>query len=284
MQKLIKIFNAPYPLPTNGLMYKEVLQISGCISLLLILINFLGGVAIENWLNILVFLLVMTGSLILNILLLPKVFPTLFKPKRWVLWKELVWIFFNFISIAFYGILCFTILGWSSLTISKFVDFFGTTLAYGIGPVIILVVHRQNRLLNKHIEASKQLGALMKSDISEKMNGPLILKSIVGLKQIHVFRQDLMLLEASKNEVRIYTFKGGRLEEKTIRATLKLLEDQLSTYPEFIRCHRGFIINKKYISQIHGNAQGLKIGLSQTNIIVPVSRSYIEEFKNRLMP
>jgi DNA-binding LytR/AlgR family response regulator len=53
---------------------------------------------------------------------------------------------------------------------------------------------------------------------------------------------------------------------------------------EIIRCHRSYLVNLMAVNRVDGNAQGLKLSFSKSlamTHIVPVSRSFIADFKVR---
>ncbi|WP_291860299.1 tetratricopeptide repeat protein [Marinilabilia sp.] len=58
-----------------------------------------------------------------------------------------------------------------------------------------------------------------------------------------------------------------------IRSTMKAIENKLENHPEFVRCHRSFIINTNYIDTITGNSKQQYLTLSVSNKKIPISRS-----------
>lgn len=85
-------------------------------------------------------------------------------------------------------------------------------------------------------------------------------------------------LESLQNYVNIYYWNNGSIEKKTERSTLKSCE-ALITNTTLSRCHRSYIVNTSKIIRITGNAQGLKLKLTDHETLIPVSRSYIPLFK-----
>jgi len=85
-------------------------------------------------------------------------------------------------------------------------------------------------------------------------------------------------IESLQNYVNIYYWNGTTIEKKTERSTLKSCEEQIAS-TSLVRCHRSYIVNTSQIENISGNAQGLKLKLSDFETLIPVSRSYIPLFK-----
>ena len=65
--------------------------------------------------------------------------------------------------------------------------------------------------------------------------------------------------------------------------TIKQIEEQLKNYGFFVRCHRAYIINMNHIDSIEGNAKGYKLQLLNVSKEIPVSRTYIQVLKERIM-
>lgn len=89
----------------------------------------------------------------------------------------------------------------------------------------------------------------------------------------------LLYLEAMENYVAVHYTKDDTPQRTLLRNTLTRIEAELPA--SFFRCHRSFIVNLDQITDIQGNAQGLKLSLTTSDAMVPVSRKYIPEFKDR---
>jgi len=59
-------------------------------------------------------------------------------------------------------------------------------------------------------------------------------------------------------------------------------EKDLETFPEFLRCHRAFIVNLKHVKQIKGNSKNARIVFDQKLEEIPVSRSQFKIIKEQL--
>jgi hypothetical protein len=79
---------------------------------------------------------------------------------------------------------------------------------------------------------------------------------------------DVIYIEASGNYVHVHYSENGQITEKTLRATLLQMEEQLGGYPFLVRCHRAFIVNISCIE----NIKGRKIRLKSTDTEIPVSK------------
>lgn len=66
------------------------------------------------------------------------------------------------------------------------------------------------------------------------------------------------------------------------RMTLNSLEEVLKDYDLIVRVHRSYLVNLHKVEKISGNAQGYKLKLKGTDHPVPVSRSYLEVFDQKM--
>ncbi|MFO8069555.1 MAG: LytTR family transcriptional regulator DNA-binding domain-containing protein [Alkalibacterium sp.] len=95
--------------------------------------------------------------------------------------------------------------------------------------------------------------------------------------RIYMFsRQDLLLIEAIQGKTAVYT-KDNKLET---RETLQSWQEKLEPY-SFMRIHRSYVVNLKAITEVEpwfNHTYQLTLNNALT---VPVSRSYINNFRER---
>ena len=91
--------------------------------------------------------------------------------------------------------------------------------------------------------------------------------------------EEIIYLESSGNYVDIHLLHSLP-SHKTIRTTLKDIELQLAGQEGFIRCHRAYIVNTRFIQKMERNAQGYYLLLTEGKMELPVSRTYIKELRN----
>ncbi len=73
-------------------------------------------------------------------------------------------------------------------------------------------------------------------------------------KLVRIDLSELWLAEGLKDYVRLWTEKGKII----VHSTMKNFEEQLSAYPNFLRIHKSYIVNVKYISEVDGNSIRIK--------------------------
>lgn len=146
------------------------------------------------------------------------------------------------------------------------------TFAIGIFPVSILgtiaMLRQEQRFQGIAKEINRKQAAPSAS--STQRSG----KSLFGIPT-----HQIRYVEALQNYARIvYLDEQDTLTERIERATLKSILAALQT-DIIVRCHRSYLVNKTYILSADGNAQGLLLSLDNCPQSVPVSRSYVPQFR-----
>lgn len=91
--------------------------------------------------------------------------------------------------------------------------------------------------------------------------------------------EHIRYVEALQNYVKIgYLNKEGEWKEQVERFTLKQVLKEAEG-SNIVKCHRSYLVNKEYIIQTTGNAQGLLLSLSKCPKEIPVSRSFVAHFR-----
>lgn len=90
-----------------------------------------------------------------------------------------------------------------------------------------------------------------------------------------ILRQnDLLYIEATDNYITVFFLKNGYAAKEIIRNTLKNTAKDLST-TGLIKCHRSYLVNQYAIKGWKKDGRKYKLLLKNTDLSVPISRSYI---------
>lgn len=155
---------------------------------------------------------------------------------------------------------------------SLFPQMIYATLMIGIIPVVALGAWSLMRQEKKYQDIAAQMN-LTEQDSSSFNNS--VERSIFDIP-LH----QLKFVEALQNYVQLtFINAAGDLTTQTERATLKHLLSEMEGSP-IVRCHRSFLVNREAITSIEGNAQGLLLTLTDCDQRVPVSRTYVDAFRN----
>ena len=84
------------------------------------------------------------------------------------------------------------------------------------------------------------------------------------------------------NYVEITFIAGETFTKRLIRNTLKNVEVQVKSFPNFIRCHRSCIVNSDFIAKLNRNYSSYWLTLKNMDDKIPVSRQYLLKIKEAL--
>lgn len=155
------------------------------------------------------------------------------------------------------------------------------TLVVGAFPSTILVISNQNRLLKRNLAAVEELSSFIKTDEKYQETEPELIKiqSEGENDDIIVKDSELLFIEAQGNYISIVYFHNQKVQRNLIRATMKRIEESLSSYDYLFRCHRAYIVNLNQIENLSGNSQGIQLIFKNIDKEILVSRSYVKDFK-----
>lgn len=190
---------------------------------------------------------------------------------------ELVaWYFINSITVATFSSIFNDIIFNNVLfTFDSFIIFQYWIFALLLIPSGILIITiRSNRIKNTYL-------------IQAKPNKPLINQEIVihaenPLNDLRIDISELFYVTSINNYIRIYYLKDTEIKNIRMRSTLKRVEDDVKEHPNFVRCHKGYIVNLRSVNKISKDFSGTKLHLNQIQETIPVSRNLIKLTKEKL--
>ena len=138
-----------------------------------------------------------------------------------------------------------------------------------------------NELLQALIEKNKKLTTLL-SDSEEKVKSIEVFTSENRSEIIKLQIDDLVLIKSADNYIEILYKDDEKIQQKLIRNTLKSIEAQLRQYSDIIRCHRTYLVNKKYVRDFTHGYTGYRLKISGYNEEIPVSRQYLLTVKDAI--
>lgn len=92
-------------------------------------------------------------------------------------------------------------------------------------------------------------------------------------KLIRINPADIVFIEGMKNYLSIHT----TTEKIIVHNTMINIETELSSYPDILRIHKSFLVNKNFIKELDSNLIRLNTGIS-----LPLGGSYKDEFMNAM--
>ena len=91
---------------------------------------------------------------------------------------------------------------------------------------------------------------------------------------------DLLYIEAQKNNVIVCYEMDGKTQKTEIHTTLSAVLNDLSEYENIFQCHRSFVVNLNNITSAQGNSNGYQLRLGNSHTIVPVSRTFVPKLRS----
>lgn len=216
----------------------------------------------------------------LNLIFLPFVFPKFFQTGKWNLIRDIIlnawiWILIS-IAYTFYA----RYVGLIEITY----DSMFKLLLLGLAPVAILVVGNQNKILKRYLQNALELTKKLDQEEKEEddQEAEFTFESDNKSESLKVDLNTVMLIKSANNYIEIFWKKDDEMHKKLIRNTLTKIEDQLKSFPNFIRCHRTALINKSYVQKLVGGSHGLHVRLDGFDELIPVSRQYSMKVKEQI--
>ncbi|MBN1791960.1 MAG: LytTR family transcriptional regulator [Bacteroidales bacterium] len=206
--------------------------------------------------------------------------------KRWTLKNE-------FISFAV-GILPFTFLvhlltvwitGDMPLNIYWYLQLFYHVASLFMVITAIELLYYSNKSSVIQIEHFSTLLQLVsqQSSVINKQPDPEIISISLEKDFIDINRHKLVLIKSLGNYLEFYFRESGEQIKKLVkRGRIHQAEKDMEAFPEFLRCHRAFIVNLKQAKQMKGNSKNARLFFDQKLEEIPVSRSQFKTLKEQL--
>jgi len=102
-------------------------------------------------------------------------------------------------------------------------------------------------------------------------------------ESIDINRSKMVFIKSIGNYLEFYFREtDGQIKKLVKRGKMHQAEKDLEAFPEFLRCHRAFIVNLKQAKQIKGNSKNARLVFDQKLEEIPVSRSQFKILKEQL--
>jgi len=275
---IINWLNKPYPFVTN---LKSKLLISFLFGFfiyvfLLVFQPFgLDKIIASKALYILGFGIITTVVILFAHVTFPLLFAKTFNPEKWNIGKEIFFITFIIAIITIANYNYNSIVGYDFAQQHGLLFFILITVSVGFFPVTILVFSIELFLNKKHQKTALKLNEKF-SNVHNPTNNKskIIINSDSKNEHLEIGHNDLLFIKSEDNYCKVYFESNNKLATKLIRASLKSIEKQFELHTNIIRCHRSFIVNKKQILKITGNARAYYLHFKKCDETVPISRNF----------
>ena len=278
MQKFIRFFNQPFPYFQKK--WQVVVLAGLCIFIVLTIVQSFD--LKSN--NIYLFALCVGGSTIIKVgcasfvlYLLPLLFRRFFDEKRWTRGKYFVFAFIIALMISLVNTLYYYCLVrkiyYNDFPFSEYLYHnLLTAFLVGIVPTAAGYFWIKNKDLHSDLQEKEEQNRELMLRTRRKKNTSdekLITLSGNTKDSLTLFPGELLYIAAVGNYVQVYYQQNGQILQKMLRTTLSQMEEFLTEYPFFVRCHRTFLVNTCQIRKING----LKLWLKGLKTAIPVSKA-----------
>lgn len=228
----------------------------------------------------------------------PQLLPAIYNEDRWTVWKFTLQTLFVLFCVSA-GNQVLLIL--THQVYPTFWQMYSIVTLIGFFPIIMSVFIVEQRRLKRNLAHAQVMNEQLRQQPAGPVAAPLppsqtafaspseraVPKSIVltsenGKERLSLQPDQLLYVESVGNYVDVYWTNAGGLQKTVLRSTLKDVAGSLTAYPQFLRCHRAFLINVRAVSQTEGNARGYQLNLNGSREKIPVSRSYLDAFDKQM--
>ena len=195
--------------------------------------------------------------------------------KPWRIWNQAFTVLGLILFIAVCNFILFSFIFKYPITLQFFLAFLYWTMIIGIIITTLAIVIDYNRNLRDRMEELLSNTAEEQKDISITISD----HNVRG-NDLTIPINDLLYVEAQKNNVSVCFVKDGKLQTTEIHTTLTAVAEELKDYENIFQCHRSFIVNVNNITSARGNSNGYQLTLGSCPASIPVSRSYVSRLKS----
>lgn len=205
--------------------------------------------------------------------------------KPWRIWHQAFTVLGLILFIAVCNFILFSFIFKYPITIRFFLAFLYWTMIIGTIITTLAIVIDYNRNLRDRMEELLSNTTEEQKDISVTISD----HNVRG-NDLTIPINDLLYIEAQKNNVSVCFVKDGKLQTTEIHTTLTAVAEELKDYENIFQCHRSFIVNVNNITSARGNSNGYQLTLGKATVrrdsgntcpaIIPVSRSYVPRLKS----
>jgi LytTr DNA-binding domain-containing protein len=242
----------------------------------------------EQWLHALLFGLVTFVVSSLCQVVLPRLLPRVFAEEHWKSWKEILFLLFIVFCVSAGNYWLAQVLYNKPDGGRPFYYVLSITGQVGIFPVVFIVFMKQMRLYRQYAAEALEVNRQMQTPeasiptLETAVPTQVVLQGEGQRERLELPAGEILFISSSDNYVQVFHSGEGAIRSPLLRSSLKNMEQQLSAFPSFFRCHRLYLVNLDLVERVSGNAQGLRLHLKRVEEPVPVSRSLTQTVKERL--
>lgn len=193
----------------------------------------------------------------------------------WCVWHEALSILGLVLLTSICNFLVCAVVFRFPITFSRFLPFLYWTLIIGLFITVFSVGLNYYRYLRNKLEVLLDKTTEAQTDVMVTIRDA----SVKG-NDLQLPINDLLYVEAQRNNVMVCYVKDGQTSTLELHSTLTAVLDDLKAYENIFQCHRSFVVNLNNITSAQGNSNGYQLKLGHCATLVPVSRSYVPKLRS----
>ncbi len=208
--------------------------------------------------------------------------------KPWRIWHDGCAVLGLIFLIAVCNFLLFSFIFHYPITVKIFLLFLYWTMLIGIIITALSISIEYNRNLKDRMEALLSNTTEEQKDISITIHNTNARGRSTSSRLLPTGRKNdltipinnLLYIEAQKNNVSVCYLKDGKPTNLEVHTTLTAVIEEMKAYENIFQCHRSFVVNVNNITSAKGNSNGYQLILGTCTNSIPVSRSYVPRLKS----
>lgn len=101
-------------------------------------------------------------------------------------------------------------------------------------------------------------------------------------ENVSLLPSDFLFAESEGNYVSVHYLDNTVAKQTMLRTSMKNVVATLCANSEIMQCHRAYIVNLRHVESVEGRSSGIGLKLRHCGTIVPVSKSYVNDVKERI--
>jgi len=195
-------------------------------------------------------------------------------------WTLKRWIIHNIILVAWIAVgnyvFQFLLQSQTQFNLVNFLLVQRNTMLIGVFPVVFSGLLIQVLAINANLDEAVNL-VPREQNTEDQINE--VSFDISSTEVLNLTAEAILYIEAMQNYISICYREGDMINTNLVRNTMTKTELKFHG-SSVIKCHRSFLVNVDAVTQVSGNAQGLKLRLDAgVGKEIPVSRAYISTLK-----
>lgn len=195
--------------------------------------------------------------------------------KTWRVWHQVLSLIGMVLFIGIGNAILYCLLFHFPITLKTMLVIVYWTLAIGLIIAVISTAISYYRVMRRQLEALLDKKPEAQQGVSITLHDTRVRGNDLTLPI-----NDLLYLEAQKNNVAVCYVKDGKLKRNEIHTTLAAVLKDLGDYGNIFQCHRSFAVNLNSITSASGNSNGYTLILGNNLATVPVSRPFVPKLKS----